>query len=43
MEYHIDLSSFIVEAENESEAYQKAVEMLEEDPSLGEICEVSPV
>lgn len=41
MKYIIDLSSFLVEATDEDDAYNIARKLLDADPARAEICEVS--
>jgi hypothetical protein len=42
MKFHIDLSSFLVEASDADEAYAIARKMIDDDPGRADICEVSP-
>lgn len=41
MKYIIDLSSFVVEANDEHDAYNFARKLLDSDPARADICEVS--
>jgi len=43
MEYHIDLGSFIIDADSEDDAYAQVRAMIDEDPSMAIICNVEPV
>jgi hypothetical protein len=43
MKYYVDFSCFIIEAENEVEAYDKAILMCREKSSIPSICSIAPV